>query len=437
MGCCQHYAPIEGGEEAFTTEMPMVTFGRGALAEIGERTRARGATRVALFTDRTLAELEPVQRAKDSLKNAGVDVAVFEDCKVEPDEASVMTAAGFLSEGLFDGLVSVGGGSVMDTAKAASMYATYPAEGLDYVAAPFGGGRALPGPLVPHLACPTTAGTGSECTPLSVVYFPSLDTKVPLLSRHIMPVEAIIDPTCTYSLPRGVVAASAFDLLSHALEAFTARQYTRRPKPDDGSKRVPLQGANPWSDLFAREALQIAGQYLVRSVKDAADQEARDRMAFAASLAGIGFGNTGTHAPHAMGYPVSAFNRDFAVDGYPGGGPMVPHGFAVIVNAPSLFRHTAEATPERHLDAAKHLGADMAGTIPEDAGEILSGRLIDLMRGAEMPNGIGALGYGHDDVPMLAAHCKYQRRAIQNAPRDIDPEGPDMVKLYEGALSYW
>ena len=437
MGCCQHYVPVEGGEEIFTATMPMITFGRGALEEIGDRTRSHGLQRVALFTDKTLAALEPVQRAQNSLHAAGVDVVLFDECEIEPGEASVMAAARFLSEGRFDGLVSVGGGSVMDTCKAASMYASYPDEGLAYVAAPFGGGRKLPGPLIPHLACPTTAGTGSECTPLSVIYFPALGTKVPLMSRHIMPVEAVIDPTCTYGLPRSVVAASAFDLLSHALEAFTARQFTRHGKPERGSQRPPIQGANPWSDLFVREALEIAGRYLVRSVNDAGDQDARDKMSFAASLAGIGFGNTGTHAPHAMGYPVSALNRDFALEDYPGRGPMVPHGFAVIVNSPSLFRYTAEAAPVRHIQAAEHLGADCVEATPEDAGEVLAGRLIELMRAAAMPNGIAALGYTQDDVPALAAHCKYQRRAIQNAPRDIDLDGPDLGRIYEGALAYW
>ncbi|MEM7225163.1 MAG: hydroxyacid-oxoacid transhydrogenase [Pseudomonadota bacterium] len=436
MGCCQHYAPIQGGEEAFTVAMPMVTFGRGALGEVGERARARGLRRVALFTDKRLTAMAPVAHARQSLKAAGVDAAVYDDVKVEPGKDSVMEAARFVQDGRFDGFVSVGGGSVMDSCKAASMYGTYPADALDYVPPPNGAGKPLPGPLKPHLACPTTAGTGSEVTPLSVIDFPEINTKIPLLSRHIMPSEAIVDPTCTYSLPERVVAASAFDLLSHALEAFTARPFSRYPKAESAGKRIPIQGANPWSDMCAREALQLAGSFLVRSVTDADDHEARDQMAWAATLAGIGFGNTGTHAPHAMGYPVAALDKGFGVEGYPSK-PMIPHGFTVIVNAPSLFRFTAQATPERHLEAAVELGADARGAASEDAGEVVTGRLIELMKATAMPNGIGGLGYGEDDVGELATLCKRQRRALGNAPRDIDLEGDDLNRLFAGALSYW
>ena len=437
MACCHHYIPVEGNEAAITAAMPAVTFGRGVLAELGERARLRGLGRVALFTDETLAGMAPVETARKSLAAAGVDVAVFDEVVIEPNEAAVMAGARFLAEGGFDGAVSVGGGSVIDTCKGALLYADHPADGLAYVAPPAGEGRPIPGPLKPHLACPTTSGTGSECTPLTVIDFPKIATKIPLCSRHLMPVEAIVDPTCSYSLPRTVVAASAFDLLSHAIEGYTARQYTQRPRAESAGARVPIQGANPFSDLYCAEALRLAGRYLERSVADAGDREARDNMAWAATLAGIGFGNTGTHAPHAMGYPVAALNRDFRVAGYPGAKPMVPHGYGVIVNAPSVFRFTAPATPERHLDAARQLGAEARGAGPEDAGEVVAGRLIELMKSAGMPNGIGGVGYTADDVPALAENCKRQRRALKNAPRDIDLDGGDLVELYAGALAYW
>jgi len=282
---------------------------------------------------------------------------------------------------------------------------------------------------------PTTAGTGSEATPLSVIDFPDLDSKIPVLSRYIVPDEALVDPTCTYSLPREVAAASAFDLTSHAIEGFTARRFSRKPKATGAVARVPIQGANPFSDLLCREALTLAGRYLVRSVTDASDHEARDAMSWAATLAGIGFGNTGTHAPHAMGYPVAALNRSFTTRDYPFEKPTVPHGFSVIVNSPSVFRFTAEATPERHLEAAAHLGATVVGAAPGDAGEIVAERLIALMKATEMPNGIGGIGYDASDVPQLARHCQRQRRALDNAPRDIDDAA--LEGLFAGALSYW
>ena len=437
MGCCQHYLPRDGGDEAFTVAMPKVTFGRGALSEVGERAKGLGVTRVALFTDKTLRALEIFQTVTTSLDAQGLDYGVFDDCTIEPDGACVAAGSEFLREGGFDGMLSLGGGSVMDTGKTAAMCAAEDAQALDFVAKPFGGGRQLTTPLMPHLACPTTAGTGSEVTPLSVIYFEDLGTKIPILSRQIMPSEAVVDPTCTYSLPDRVVAASAFDLLSHALEAYTARPFCQHNQAASPTARLPIQGANPWSDIFCREALDLAGRYLVRSVQSAEDQEARDAMSWAASLAGIGFGNTGTHAPHAMGYPVSALNKDFSLGDYPESGAMVPHGFAVIVNSPALFRFTAEASPERHLAAAARLGAETRDAAPEDAGEVVAGRLIELMRAADMPNGIGGLGYTADDVEDLAALCKCQRRALQNAPRDIDLDGPDLAEIYSGALNYW
>ena len=435
MGCCHHYLPIEGGEESFTAQMPALTFGPGCLDEVGARTAARGLKRIALLTDARLSGLEPVSRAKASLLAAGLDAVVYDAVRIEPDVETVEQAAAFLRDGDFDGTVSVGGGSVIDTCKAASILASFPGELQAYLPAPNGEGRKVAGALKPHIACPTTAGTGSECTPLTVIDFPALDAKIPILSRHILPDEALVDPTCTYSLPRAVVAASAFDMVSHAIEGYTARPFSQRPAVADGAARVAIQGANPWSDLCLREALEIAARYLVRSVTDAADHEARDRMSWGATLAGMGFGNTGTHAPHAMGYPVSALNKGYRSPDYPGEKPMVPHGFSVIVNSPSVFRFTAEASPERHLDAASRLGADARGATPADAGEVVAARLIELMKATEMPNGVGGLGFTAEDVPSLARHCERQRRALNNAPRDIGDT--ELAGLYAGALAYW
>ncbi len=436
MVCCHHYLPAEGGEEGFTAQMPALTFGRGCLEEVGQRAAARGLKRVALLTDQRLAGLEPVSRAKRSLSAAGLDAVLYDEVRIEPDLETVGRAADFLAKGGFDGYVSVGGGSVIDTCKAASILAGDPAGDLQaYLPPPNGEGRQVAGALKPHIACPTTAGTGSECTPLSVIDFPALDTKTPILSRHILPDEALVDPTCTYGLPRAVVAASAFDLVSHAIEGYTARPFSQRPKAAGPAARVPIQGANPWSDLCCREALALAARYLVRSVTDASDQEARDQMSWAATLAGIGFGNTGTHAPHAMGYPISALNKSYRPRDYPAAKPMVPHGVSVIVNSPSVFSFTAEASPERHLDAAALLGAETSGATPGDAGEVVAGRLIALMKATEMPNGVGGLGFTAEDVQILAQHCQRQRRALNNAPRDIGDA--ELAGLYAEALTYW
>ena len=435
MGCCHYFVATEGGADGFTVEMPRVTFGRGVLNEVGERARSRGIGRAALFTDAYLVDSEHVAQARAALTDAGVDVELYAGVKIEPTDVSVLTAADFLKDGNFDGVVSVGGGSVIDTAKGAMVYAQYPADFPTYFAPPVGDGQPVPGPVQPHIACPTTCGTGSETTGLSVIRFESLNTKFVLASHYILPCEAIIDPACTDTLAPMVVASTGFDLLSHAIECYTARAYTQWPKVQKPGARPMIQGANPWSDLHAREALRVVGHYLERGIADREDQEARDNLSWAATLAGMAFGNSGTHLPHALSYGVSHLVRDFRAKDYPGEGVFVPHGVSVIVSSPSAFRFTAPAAPERHLEAAQCLGADVRDATPEDAGEVVAGRIIGLMQATGIPNGISGVGLTRDDAGALAASVGRQRRAIGNSPRDTSQQ--DIEKIFERAVTYW
>jgi alcohol dehydrogenase class IV len=432
MGCCHYYEITEGHESAFAVDISSFVFGPGVLKEVGEHARSLGMKRTALFTDKRVSALQHVADALASLRAAGIDVAVYDEVKVEPTDASFRAATRFAAEGRFDGYVSVGGGSVIDTCKAANLYATHPAEFLDYVNAPIGAGRAVPGALKPHIACPTTCGTGSECTGIAVFDLVEKQVKTGIASKRLRPSLALVDPTTTYSLPRNVVAASGFDVLSHALESYTARPYTMRAK---AAARPMSQGANPWSDLGCESALRKLGAYLTRAVNDASDREARDAMMFAATLAGIAFGNSGVHIPHGMSYSVAGLVRDFRPDGYPKTEPMVPHGMSVIVNAPSVFRFTAEACPERHLDGAAWLGADVRGAAPEDSGEVLGKHLIGLMRTTGIPNGVSGVGYGEGDVAALSEGAFAQQRLLTNAPRDVSRS--DLERLFRGAMQYW
>ena len=435
MACCHHYSHTPEGDAAFAVDPNAIVFGAGVLRELGDHARAKGMSRVALFTDPGLARLEPVAIARAALAGAGLDVALYDACRVEPTDESFRDAARFAAEGGFDGYVSVGGGSVMDTCKVANLLATHPAEFLAYVNAPIGEGRAVPGPLKPHIACPTTCGTGSECTGIAVFDLLSMAAKTGIVSRRLKPAMALIDPTTAHGLPRNVVAASGFDVLSHALESYTARPHTRRPAPSSPTARPMSQGANPWSDIGCRAALDMIGRYLVRAVTDAADLEAREQMMWAATLAGIAFGNAGCHLPHGMSYSVSGLVRDFRPEGYPDAAPIVPHGMSVIVNAPASFRFTAPACPERHLEGAALIGAETAGAGPDDAGEIVAGRLIELMRVTGIPNGIGGVGYGGGDIDALADGAFPQKRLLDNAPRAVSRA--DLVAVYADALGYW
>lgn len=420
MSCAHAWAEAAAAEGVFTIDTSAITFGRGAIREVGALTLALGGRRVALFTDRRVAETPALADARRSLERAGIDVAVYDDVQVEPTDASFMDAARFAAGGRFDAYVSVGGGSTMDTCKAAILYATYPADFLTYVNRPVGDGRPVPGPLPPHVACPTTCGTGSELTGIAVCDVLSLSAKTGIASRRLRPTLAVVDPDATRTLPASVVAASGFDVLCHAVESYTARPFTTRARAETPAARPMSQGRNPWSDLGSREALRLAGAHLVRAVTDPRDDEAREKLAWAATLAGVAFGNAGVHVPHAMAYAVAGLVRDFVMPGYPTGAALIPHGVSVVVSAPSALRETAAAAPERHLEAAALLGEDVRSAAPDDAGPLIARALERLMRAADVPVGLASLGYSETDVDALSRGTIVQARLLDNAPLPLD-----------------
>lgn len=437
MTCAHLEAASAGLESAFTIDASRVTFGPGALHEVGPRLAARvpHGGRVALVTDRRLRALPWYDDALASLRGAGFDVAVFDDVLVEPTDVSIGAAVAWARDVAPDAFCSVGGGSVIDTAKLANLMSTHPGTLLDYVNAPLGGGAPVPGPLAPHLACPTTSGTGSEVTGIAIFDIADVHAKSGVSAPELRPTEAIVDPRTTATLPGGVVASSGLDVLCHAVESLTARPYTSRPAPQPPTARPPGQGANPWSDLGCREAITLIGTYLRRAVADPEDAEARHRMMWAATLAGIAFGNAGVHVPHAMAYAVAGRVRDYRPRGYPQEHPLVPHGFAVAVNAPAAFAALAATDPARHLEAARLLGADASGAADADAAEVLADAVADLMRDVGAPNGISGVGYTADDVPDLVRGAAPQRRLLDNAPAPIAEA--ELDALFRSALVCW
>jgi len=432
---CQYFEPCDHGAGTFTVAMPKLTFGRGCLSEIGERAQARGFTRVALFTDPTLLSGPYVATVCDSLKKSAIDFEIFSNIRIEPDDRTIIEASLFLVEGNYDSVISVGGGSSIDTAKAAMVYACYPADFTDYFGAPVGAGKPIPGALLPHIACPTTSGTGSECTSVSVIRLNEHNCKFVLGSPYLLPVEALVDPSCTESLPANVIASTGFDLLCHALECYTAKAYTRWPVVASPKQRTLLQGANPWSDMAAKKALEIVGEFLSRGVNESSDTIARDQLMWGATLAGMAFGNSGTHLPHAMSYGVTHYMRDIETEGYSMSSPFVPHGISVVVSAPAIFRYLATGAPERHLEAAGYLGASIAGATKDDSGEIVGARLVELMRETSMPNGLKGLGFNDNDVRPMTDSVIRQARAIGNAPRETN--AIDIENIYRDALTLW
>ena len=420
---------------AFEMAASSIRFGWGVTREVGMDLVDCGAKRVMVVTDPVLRELPPVATVLTALEEAGVPHVLFDRVQIEPTDASFKEAIAFAVGEQVDAFVAVGGGSTIDTAKAANLYATYPADFLDYVNAPIGKGLPVPGPLKPLIAIPTTAGTGSETTGTAIFDLVSMHAKTGISHRNLKPTLGIIDPENTATLSPTAVASTGCDVLSHALESYTAIAYTMRPYPERPILRPAYQGANPVSDLWARETLAMVAQYLPRAMADPEDREAREKMLLAASFAGIGFGNAGVHLPHGMSYPVAGMVRDYHPAGYAGDHPIVPHGMAVILNAPAVFRFTGAAGPTRHIQAAGLLGADVSRAKPGDAGTILADRLIALMQELQVPNGLSAVGYTTADIPALVEGTLPQHRVTKLSPRQAAAE--DLARLFEDAMCYW
>jgi hydroxyacid-oxoacid transhydrogenase len=396
-----------------------VRYGFGATREVGADFAERGARRVLLLVDPGVRDGYPGQTAIESLRAARVDFEVFDDIRCEPSDRSFLDAIEVASAGRFDAFLAVGGGSTIDTAKAANLYSTWPAEFTAYVNPTLGRGETPPGPLKPLIAVPTTAGTGSETTAVTVFDFEAEGVKTGISNRYMRPTLGVLDPENTRTAPRAVAASAGLDVLSHALESYTARNYLQREAPPTPGARAAYQGSNPISDVWALESLRIIQEFLPRAFADPDDDEARGQMILASSYAGIGFGNAGVHLPHAMAYPVAGKVTGYLPPGYATDHPMVPHGTSVIVHTPAVCRMTGRSSPERHLKAAATLGADVRGATPDDAGEILASRVLELMRRMEQPGGIAAFGYGEADIPRLVEGTLVQDRLLRLSPVEV------------------
>jgi len=423
-------------ELAFEMAASSIRFGPGVTREVGMDLADLGARSVLVLTDPVLRNLSPVQTVLESLVQNRIQATLYDRVRVEPTDESFLDAIAFANLNKYDAIVAVGGGSTIDTAKAVNLYTTYPpADFLDYVNMPIGKGLPVPGPLKPLFAIPTTAGTGSETTGVTIFDLIRMHAKTGIASRRLKPTLGLLDPDNTRTMPPQVAASSGLDILSHAIESFTAIPFSERPRPDRPTLRPAYQGSNPISDVWSLQALRMVAEYLVRAVEDAGDDEARAQMLLAASYAGVGFGNAGVHLPHGMSYPVSGNVKNYRAPGYVSDHALVPHGFSVILNAPAVFRYTAQSSPERHLQAAEALGVDVARCQAADAGRILSERITWFMQRLKTPNGLREIGYTSSDIPALVEGTLPQHRVTKLSPRPAGPE--ELAKLFEESLSAW
>jgi alcohol dehydrogenase class IV len=421
-------------ETIFTWGAPPLKFGAGAVDEIGFDLAAFGVRRVLVVTDPGVAALGVPQRIADALARHDIAAEVFDGVHVEPTDDSMTKAVEYArAQGDWDGFVAVGGGSAIDTAKAINLLTTHPGELMDYVNKPIGEGRTPPGQLKPLVAVPTTAGTGSESTAMCVLDILSMKVKTGISHWRLRPTLAVVDPLLTMSLPPEVTAASGMDIVCHALESYTARWYETfdRKKPEE---RVTYCGSNPVSDLWCEKSLTLLARSFRAAVhRGADDAAARSDMMMAATFAGMGFGNSGVHIPHANAYPIAGMVRDYRPAGYPQDEPMVPHGQSVSLTAPEAFRFSFEAAADRHLRAAELL--DPRADRTNDAREQLPSVLVALMRDIGIPNGIGGVGYTEADVPDLVPGTMKQQRLLATCPRT--PTEDDIAGILTRSVENW
>lgn len=421
-------------ETVFVMEMSPIKFGLGAMDEIGFDASRLGVTKALVFTDRNLAELGLPERVRALLEEQGIKADVYDGVEIEPTDRSMEEAAEYARTKEFDGLIAVGGGSAIDTCKAANLLTCYPAPLLDYINKPVGRGVPVPGPLRPLIAVPTTAGTGSETTAVAVTHVVDQHVKAGVSHRRLRPTLGVVDPLNTLSAPPEVTAAAGADILTHAIESYTTRPYNARPKhhPPD---RPAYIGANPASDIWCEKAIEYVARYLRRAVLNGLDLEARVHLALAANYAGIGFGNAGVHIPHAVAYPIAGLVRDYVPSGYKTRQPLVPHGMSVILTAPAAFRFTFASEPERHLRAAELMGMRVTDLSETERREALPRALVALMRDIGIPNGLTAIGYTEGDIPALVEGTLRQPRLLAGAPRQVG--AADLDWILRDAMHCW
>jgi len=425
-------------ETVFTYSAPSLKFGSGASSEVGHdlvglvgTSVARGEGRVLLITDAGVAATGHPERIAGEISTHGLGVTTYDGVRVEPTDASLIEAIEFArAEGPFHAIVAVGGGSAIDTAKAVNLLTTNPGELMDYINAPVGKARPPVEPLLPLVAIPTTTGTGSESTTICVLDVLSLKVKTGISHVALRPRLAVVDPSLTMSQPAMVTAAAGMDILCHALESYTARWFgdfdAKRPE-----ERVPYCGANPVADMWSEKSLSLLAGSFRTAVGEGSSVEAREQMALAATFAGLGFGNAGVHIPHAGAYPIAGRVRDYRPVGYPDGEAIVPHGMAVSLTAPEAFRFTFDASPERHLHAARLLEPGVDG----DGPDVLPGVLARLMSDIAIPNGLAEVGFGEHDVDDLVEGALKQQRLLATAPKEVTPD--DLAGVFRGSMEHW
>ncbi len=374
-------------------------FGRNAVRHLGEAARRLGARRVLLVTDAVLAGAGVADRVRAPLAEDGVAVSVFEGGEPEPSlraaDACVATGRQFRP----DAVVGLGGGSNMDLAKITATVLAHGGGPRDYV-----GDDKVPGPVLPLVCLPTTAGTGSEVSAASVLTDTDNHMKVGVLSNYLRPRVALVDPLLTVSCPPKVTADSGIDALTHAVEAYTAVDNATFPLP--AGERTVYQGRHPMGDTLAEKAIALIGAHLRRAVADGNDLEAREGMALGATLAGLAFSNVGVAAVHALEYPV-------------GGATHCSHGAGNGLLLPFVMRFNLPARRKEMAAIARLLGEDVAGLDEAGAAERAVAEVERLRQDVGIPRRLRDLGVTEAQLRPFAEKAFAVQRILRVNPRPV------------------
>ena len=422
-------------ETIFTLDTSAVKFGFGAMSEVKEDLEILNVRKIMVLCDPNLVESSQFSKLQESLNSDSLEWQLFSEIRTEPSLESFEAAAEFARQGEFDGFLAFGGGSTIDTAKVANLQSTYPADIFDYVNAPIGKGKPVPGPLKPLIGIPTTAGTSSEITGVAIFDHKAKNAKTGIAHRFMRPSLGVQDPFNTLELPPMVTACSGIDVLCHAIEAFTTLPFDSRDRAESSLQRPTYQGATPVSDIWAKEAIGLVAENLVTAIREPDNLEARQKMMLAAVYGGMGFGNAGVHLCHGMSYPVSSLVRDYHAPDYITDHAIIPHGMSVVLTAPAVFRFTAEADFSKHMLAAKLLGANVVGIPMREAGELLAQKFMEIMKATGMPEGLEAVGYGPADAETLAENTLPQQRVTKLSPRPAS--GAELTRMFLESMRNW
>jgi alcohol dehydrogenase class IV len=374
-----------------------IQFGTGVLSRLGELARAHIGSRLLVVTDPGMMSTGIVERALAVLDAAGVATTLFADVQADPPEAVIHAATEAARAAGVEGIIGLGGGSSLDVAKLVALLAP----GRETLKAVYGVGKAT-GPRLPLILVPTTAGTGSEVTPISIVTTGTAE-KMGVVSPVLIPDVALLDPELTYGLPAHVTAATGIDAMVHAIEAYASANANN----------------NPISRILALQALRLMGGAILTAVRSGTDAKARADMLLGSMLAGQAFANSPVAAVHALAYPL-------------GGHYHIPHGLSNALVLPHVLRFNAVTAPGAYAEMAPHAFPDLGRLEGQERAAAFAERLADLSRDCGLPQRLRDMKIEADALPMLARDAMNQTRLLVNNPRPVTEA--DALAIYQSAL---